>query len=91
VAPVPRPGVRRYVLSAPAWGTAIVWRIEATPQELPDRVIQYIAETAPGFPDAETSADHEALEAEVVIEDWGAGPWPRNHHERGEVVPEWDG
>ncbi len=84
------PGVRRYVLSAPAWGTGIVWRIEATPEELPDRVIQYIAETAPGFADAETSADHEALEAGVVVADWGAGPWPPRHHERGEVVPGWD-
>ncbi len=54
--------VRRYVLSAPSWGTGVVWRIEATPEELPDRIIQYIAETAPGFPDAQTSADHEALD-----------------------------
>ena len=32
----------------------------------------------------------ERLEAEVVVEDWGAGPWPRNHHLRGEVVQPWD-
>ena len=82
--------MRRYVLSAPAWQTGIVWRIETTEEELPDRVVQYIAETAPGFPDADTSEDLEALEAQVLIEDWGAGPWPRNHHQRGEVVPGWD-
>lgn len=82
--------VRRYVLSAPAWGTGIVWRIEAAPEELPDRVVQYITESAPGFIDAETDDDLEALEAQVVTEDWGAGPWPPRHHERGEVVPGWD-
>lgn len=79
--------VRRYVLSA-AWET--VWRIEATEEELLDRVIQFIAETAPGFPDADTSEDLERLEAQVVVEDWGAGPWPRNHHLRGEITPGWD-
>ncbi|MDP9485325.1 MAG: hypothetical protein M3Q49_05955 [Actinomycetota bacterium] len=85
-----RRGVRRYVLSAPSWRTGVVWRIEAAPEELPDRVIQYIAETAPGFADAETSEHLERLESEVEVENWGAGPWPRNHHLRGEVVPEWD-
>ncbi len=84
-------GVKRYVLSAPAWGTGIVWRIEATEVELPDRVVQYVTEVAPGFAAAETSEEREALEGDVLIEDWGAGPWPRNHHDRGEVVEGWDG
>ncbi len=82
--------VKRYVLAAPAWKTGIVWRIEATKVELPDRVTQYIAEVAPGFSVAGTSENLEALESDVLIEDWGAGPWPRNHHDRGEVVEGWD-
>lgn len=85
-----RPGVRRYVLSAPAWAD-VVWRIEAEPgDDLHDRISQYIAETAPHFAEAQTSEDLEALQAQVRVEDWGAGPWPRNHHQRGEVVPPWD-
>ena len=82
--------MRRYVLSAPSWETGIVWRIEAKPEELPDRIMQFVAETAPGFSAAEASEDLERLEADVQATDWGAGPWPRNHHLRGEVVPGWD-
>lgn len=84
-------GIRRYVLSAPAWRTGIVWRIETTEEELPDRIVQYIAEVSPSFPDVDTSEGLEDLEAQVVTEDWGAGGWPRNHHQRGEVIPGWDG
>ncbi len=67
-----------------------MWRIEAAEEELPDRITQFIAEVAPGFANVETSEDLERLEAEVVVEDWGVGPWPRNHHLRGEVVQPWD-
>ncbi len=63
--------IRRYVLSAPARRTGVVWRIEAVEEELPDRITQFIAKVALGFADAETSEDLERLEAEVVVEAWG--------------------